>query len=240
MDKQTDGASQSRKEVGGRLSDRAYVAIKEMILDLRLAPGMLISEPELSARLNHTKASVRVAFSRLVQENLVQSVARQGYIVSPLTVHDARNILDLRILLEPRACYEAAGLVTVEDFGDLEQGFLKGYQPTDMETIGPYLAVNKEFRLIPPRAIRNERMVRIISNLLDELGRYLRLSFISHPNRSAQIFEGQRELMNAMIAGKAREAEDIARRQLERTRDKVLEALLSREEILQQPLEIKP
>lgn len=221
------------------LSERAYVEIKRMILDLQLLPGSLISEPELSLKLHHSKASIRVAFARLVQEKLVQSIARQGYVVSPLTVQDARNILDLRILLEPRAAFLAAGLVTAEDFEHVEQGFLKGYQPTDMETIGAYLATNKEFRLIPPRAAKNHRMETMISNLLDELGRYLRLSFVSHPNRSSQIFEGQRELMNALIAGKADEAEQITRKQLERTRQKVLEALLSREEILLQPLELK-
>jgi DNA-binding GntR family transcriptional regulator len=221
----------------GRLSDTAYAEIRRRIIELALRPGSTISEPELSAALGYTKASVRVALLRLSQENLVRPVARQGYVVSPLTIQDARNIFDLRLLLEPRAAHQAAGKLTLDDFREIEPFFVAGYDPDQPETFSGFLAANKEFRLIVPRATGNERLVSIISVLLDELERYLRLSYLATPNRSPVFLTGHRTLVKALIDGAADEAETIMRDQLEVTREAVLQALLSRQEILGKPLE---
>src|SRR5258708_3642585 len=95
--KRSREAGARRGGESGRLSDRAYAEIRRRIIELILRPGSQISEPELSASLRYTKASVRAALVRLAQEKLVRPVARQGYVVSPLTIEDARNILDLRL-----------------------------------------------------------------------------------------------------------------------------------------------
>ncbi|HEX3862622.1 MAG TPA: hypothetical protein VHY35_13100, partial [Stellaceae bacterium] len=72
---------------------------------------------------------------------------------------------------------------------------------------------------------------------LDELERYLRLSYLTQPNRSPTLLSNQRALVRALVEGSADKAEAIMRRQLEDTRENVLQALLSRREILSMPLE---
>ena len=220
-----------------RLSDRAYEVLRRMIIELALEPGRRISEPELSDALGHSKASVRAALLRLSQERLLKPIARQGYEVSPLTIQDARNIFDLRLALEPSAAQQAAGRVRREDFRAVEKAFMVGIQPSKPDSFAKMSSANKEFRLIIARAGGNERLVMIVSGLLDELERYLRISFLEQRSNK-QMLANVRALIDAMVRGDGIAAGEITRQQLTETADRVLAALLSRKQILGQPLAI--
>ena len=54
------------------LADKAYQAIRELIVSLELAPGALIEEPELMERLGIGRTPVREALRRLAHERLVE------------------------------------------------------------------------------------------------------------------------------------------------------------------------
>jgi DNA-binding GntR family transcriptional regulator len=221
-----------------RLSDRAYDELRRMIIDLSLQPGRRISEPELSEMLGHTTASVRAALQRLAQERLVSPIARKGYEVSALTIQDARNIFDLRLALEPSAAHYAAGRVKREDFRAIEKAFAQGFHPSKPESYSRVNAANKELRLIIARVTGNERLVGIVSGLLDELERYLRLSFVQHRAKSEQLAANVRGLIDALVRGDAGAAEEMTRAQLTETADRILATLMSRKQILAQPLDL--
>jgi DNA-binding GntR family transcriptional regulator len=85
------------------LSDRAYYAIRELIVTLELAPGSIVSERELQDRLDVGRTPVREALQRLESERLVEVYPRRGIFVSNV------NVLDLAVLSEVR--------VTLEGFG---------------------------------------------------------------------------------------------------------------------------
>jgi DNA-binding GntR family transcriptional regulator len=223
-----------------RLSDRAYDDLRRMIIDLSLQPGRRISEPELSEMLGHTTAGVRVALHRLAQERLVTPIARQGYEVSALTIQDARNIFDLRLALEPPAAYQAAGRVKREDFRAVEKAFAQGFHPSKPESYSRVNAANKELRLIIARVSGNDRLVAIVSGLLDELERYLRLSFVQQRAKSEQLAANVRALIDALVRGDGKAAEAMTRSQLTETADRILATLSSRKQILAQPLDIDP
>ncbi|MDE3025522.1 MAG: GntR family transcriptional regulator, partial [Acidobacteriota bacterium] len=56
--------------------DRAYLAIRNLIVSLELAPGALIEEPVLMERLGFGRTPVREALRRLAQEQLVEVFPR--------------------------------------------------------------------------------------------------------------------------------------------------------------------
>lgn len=221
-----------------RLSDQAYGEIRRLIIECVLRPGASISEPELSQRLRLNKSGVRVALNRLAEEKLITAVPRQGYLVSPLTIKDARNILELRLTLEPRAAYLAAGRVTAQDFSAIRKQFEKGYTPSRPETISAFIAANKAARIIIANASGNERMAQIIAGLVDELERYLRNGLLLLHNRSDEFFRGHRELVAALVSGRAEEAERLCREQLTSSSKMILESLFDRQEVLEQPLAV--
>ncbi|MFI4986744.1 MAG: GntR family transcriptional regulator [Alphaproteobacteria bacterium] len=218
-----------------RQSDRAYAAIRRLIITCALRPGSSISEPELSQRARRNKAAVRAALIRLSQERLVTPIPRQGYRVAPLTIRDAQNILDLRVNLEPHAARHAAGRVSGGVFAPIRKQFRAGYDPGKPRTVTAFLAANKRFRVLIAEATGNDRLAGIIATLVDELERYLRISLVPR-NRSDQVLAGHEALVEALVRGRAADAETICRRQMQSTRDMIMAALLARDEILSQPL----
>jgi DNA-binding GntR family transcriptional regulator len=83
------------------LSDRAYYAIRELIVTLDLAPGSIVSERELQDRLSVGRTPVREALQRLERERLVEVYPRRGIFVSNV------NVLDLAVLSEVRGTLES-------------------------------------------------------------------------------------------------------------------------------------
>jgi DNA-binding GntR family transcriptional regulator len=99
------------------LSDRAYFAIRELIVSLELAPGSIIHEPELMARLGLGRTPVREALRALMRERLVDVYHRRGMFVSPVDVRDLAGLSEVRLALEPVAARLAAERATSGDRG---------------------------------------------------------------------------------------------------------------------------
>ena len=70
------------------LGDRAYFAIRELVVALELAPGSSVSERELQKRLGVGRTPVREALQRLEGERLVEVYPRRGIFVSNVNVLD--------------------------------------------------------------------------------------------------------------------------------------------------------
>jgi len=97
------------------LSDRAYYAIRELIVTLGLAPGSIVSERELQDRLSVGRTPVREALQRLEQERLVEVYPRRGIFVSNVDVLDLGVLSEVRSVLEGFAARLAAERSTAAD-----------------------------------------------------------------------------------------------------------------------------
>jgi DNA-binding GntR family transcriptional regulator len=97
------------------LGDRAYFAIRELIVTLDLAPGSIISERELQDRLGLGRTPVREALQRLEGERLVEVYPRRGIFVSAVNVRDLGVLSEVRSVLESFAARLAAERSTAED-----------------------------------------------------------------------------------------------------------------------------
>jgi DNA-binding GntR family transcriptional regulator len=97
------------------LSDRAYLAIRELIVSLELAPGSIINEPELMARLGVGRTPVREALRALMRERLVDVYPRRGMFVSSVDVRDLAGLSEVRLAVETAAARLAAERATPDD-----------------------------------------------------------------------------------------------------------------------------
>lgn len=82
------------------LTDRAWRALEEEIVTLKIAPGSIVSEAGLSARLGLGRTPVREALQRLALEGLVQILPRRGIIVSEIDVAAQLRLLEVRREIE--------------------------------------------------------------------------------------------------------------------------------------------
>ncbi len=97
------------------LADRAYLAIRDLIVSLELPPGALIDERRLIESLGIGRTPVREALRRLAQEQLVEVFPRRGMFVTKVDVRDLARISEVRAALEPVAARLAAERATEEE-----------------------------------------------------------------------------------------------------------------------------
>jgi DNA-binding GntR family transcriptional regulator len=72
------------------LSDTAYEAIREAILDLEFQPGEHLSEARLAQHFGMSRTPIREAIRRLTRERLVRVEPKRGIYVSELDIDAAR------------------------------------------------------------------------------------------------------------------------------------------------------
>lgn len=94
------------------LADKAYQAIRELIVSLELAPGAVIDEPELMERLGIGRTPVREGLRRLAHERLVEVYPRRGMFVTGVDVRELARLSEVRAVLEPEAARLAADRAT--------------------------------------------------------------------------------------------------------------------------------
>lgn len=73
------------------LRDRAYESIRDAIVAGELEPGAAVRDADLAERLGLSRAPVREAFSRLVDEGLLESKPQSYTRVTPLMAGEVRD-----------------------------------------------------------------------------------------------------------------------------------------------------
>ncbi|MBL8687861.1 MAG: GntR family transcriptional regulator [Rhodospirillaceae bacterium] len=214
------------------LGDAAYAEIKSRIIDGRLAGGSAVSEAELALALGLGKAPVRAALARLAQDGLVTSVARRGWRIASVTLADILDVFRLRRQLEPMAARLATerGVDSVL-LKRLDVGCKAGYTPGDAASQRVFLAANRAFHLAIAEAAGSPRLLRMLSNLLDEAERALLLG-LALRDRSDEIQHEHQALIDAMAKGDAATAEEIVIEQIDEARDMVVAALMGSPSVL--------
>lgn len=91
------------------LSDRVYELLRRWIVDGELTAGQRLRESEIARRLGTSQAPAREAIKRLVHEGLVRYLPHRGNYVAQVSQEQAREVRDIRLLLEEYAARAAAG-----------------------------------------------------------------------------------------------------------------------------------
>lgn len=79
---------------------QAAEALREAIVDGRIAPGSRITESQLAAELQLSRASARAALHQLAKEGLTSLIPYTGWTVATLSADDAWELYTLRSGLE--------------------------------------------------------------------------------------------------------------------------------------------
>ena len=96
----------------GLLAERAYRALRDRLVTLRIPPGSPIDEDGIGRELQMGRTPVREAIKRLALENLVTVFPRRGTFASAINITDLAHISDVRAQLEGHAAYRAAERIT--------------------------------------------------------------------------------------------------------------------------------
>lgn len=209
----------------------AYERLRGEIIRCRLRPGAEVTEQGLAVGYGFGKTPIREALSRLAQEGLVRAVPRRGYVISPITLKDVQDLSAVRCILEAEAARQAAGRVDGDELRRLDDLCRAGYDPADSDSAAAFLAINREFHVTIARASRNERLVVMIGQLLDEMERLFHLGLVLR-DRSEEMAHEHKSLVDALLAGDADSAGRIAEAQIRAAQKMVIDGFLTSSPVL--------
>jgi DNA-binding GntR family transcriptional regulator len=203
-----------------------YAVLKHEILSCQIAPGTALYEGRLAERLQVSKTPIRDALGMLVHEGFVEVMPRQGYRVTDITLADVHEVFQMRMLLEPAAAELAAERATAAQLKRLQGLAEESYVFGELPTYEEFVVKNREFHVLLAEASGNGRLAAMLRNLLEEMQRLFLFGLDIRDSAEEQIAE-HRELVDALLKGNHHLARDIARRQIETSRKRVMEALLA-------------
>lgn len=143
-------------QVAETLTDRAYRELEEAIVTLRIPPGAMVSEVQLSHRLGVGRTPVREALQRLAREWLVVIMPRRGIFISEIDVARQLRLLETRRVLERLLAQSAARRSTPAQraaFIAIADGMEHAAERTDDTS---FMRLDREFNLLVLNASGNE------------------------------------------------------------------------------------
>lgn len=179
-DIQSNVRKQARRKTGiGRdapLRDQAFEKIKKRIICLDYAPGQYLSEAKVSKELGLGRTPVRQAFDRLMLMNMISILPRKGAIVSPVSLDEVDQIIEVRLVNEAHCTALAAERATAEEIEEMGGILAEAEIASKARDRVRLMELDKEFHSVVARAGRNKVLSDLIANLHD---RSLRFWFIS-------------------------------------------------------------
>jgi len=106
-----------------KAADKAYAALREMIIRLEVEPGTVLDDRILTKKLGIGRTPLREAIHSLAAEKLVVIVPRRGAFVAEIRDGDAWQLYEVRLQAERLAARLAAERVTPEQLERLESLF---------------------------------------------------------------------------------------------------------------------
>lgn len=182
------------------ISHSAYDAIEGAIVRCELAPGALLSDRQLSEALGISRTPVREALQSLESSGLVKRRGRVGWMVAEFNQRDARELFELRRLLEPSGL-ERLSLTweetTTQELASFFDDF-PGQLPPDL--YAEYLERDHEFHKRIVEWSDNTRIVHFYSVVEKQINRIRHYLAPGYEGRMGSVLEEHRWICEAIAA----------------------------------------
>jgi DNA-binding GntR family transcriptional regulator len=157
--------------------NRAYQAIKEMILYNQLAPGQKITYDQLANKLSMSKTPIISALNRLEQEDLVFYIPNRGFFIKELDREELAGLFNIREALEMIAIEESITNIDPQKIEEIEKAMIVHKQKADEEykyhtSSRNRLLLDAKFHLKIVEMSKNNYLLKLLKNLFEQI--YLR------------------------------------------------------------------
>ena len=192
------------------LSNLVYRDLKEKILKNKLLPGDKLIEMEIASNLGVSRTPVREALKKLEEDGLVTSFPRKSYIVSKISVKEAKNLYIVRKSLEPLAVELLAQKGLGENtkyFQDVNEELRLAIENKD-EELAQNLIIEWNMALVS--CLNNEILVEVMNMINKRLYRFGNFIFRDKENYKKHYNNLQRvyELIEEKKPAEARKASE--------------------------------
>ncbi len=207
-------------------AEKAYRRLRLAIVECRLVPGHRLTEASVAKELQVGETPAREALRQLVLEGLVRVTPRHGYTVAPITLRDVHELFELRLMIEPATSAMAARHSQAENQARLYKLSQVGYSDGSQESVRRFLRANTELHLCIAHLAGNQRIAKLLSQLLSESERLINFGMLSHP-QSAQTVDEHKRLLEALQRRDSESARQTMEEHIRGTRQMVVESFIT-------------
>lgn len=196
--------------------EEAYDYIRQRIVENDFRPNEVISENQITEKLNMSRTPVREALKQLEADGLIELRGRET-IVAPLTVDAVQEVYELRSLLETFALKKTINLIPVVRLNEIEEAFERAAAKNDWNE---YLKVDTAFHELITHIAGHPRLAQFLSILNAQTARTRHVSSYN-PYRMSRSIEEHKEIIKWLRQRNLDEAEKSLAYHLQRVYDSV-------------------
>lgn len=205
--------------------NRVYEMVRRDILSCAIVPGAELREADLAERFGVSKSPVRDAMQKLELEGLIVIEPRRGHRVRQVSVSDAADMLELRLILETAGVRKAAVVASDEELAGLDM-----FRDADTTSIPLFTEYNRRFHHHLASLSRNRRLAEEMGRVMDLYERLCMVSLsavVAHDQNEGPLRE-HNDIIDALQARNGNAAARMLKRHIGRSQGQILRALESR------------
>jgi DNA-binding GntR family transcriptional regulator len=206
------------------VASRLVDIVRARILCGAIAPGEPVRQANLAAEFGVSKIPLREALTSLEGEGLLVSVARRGYMVSPLAAAEAIEIFDLRLTLEPLAAVAGARVATDADRDEIKRilGLMnRATRKSDVDAISD---LNRAFHMSMFVPTKYPVTGKMMNTLLTLAQRYVHI-YLMGAGRDKDAQRNHEDMANAWSAGDLPKTLELVTQHIVETKEELVRAL---------------
>jgi DNA-binding GntR family transcriptional regulator len=183
--------------------------LEEQIVYGDLAPGERLIEEDLVRKHDVSRSPVRESFRLLEQDGLVTRESRRGVRVSPISLADLDEVYTCRLALEALAAETAAQHRSDADIAALKRALADLEAAFRTQDPREYFRCNVMLTDQIHLASGNSTLSRLLRSIGKQSLRYRYLAYRHAPEMLPISVEGNREIVDAIIAQRAKHARTL-------------------------------
>lgn len=205
--------------------------LRERILKNELRAGEPLRQEALAEAYGVSRMPIREAFRQLEAEGLVAFHPHRGAVVSAMSIEEAEELFDLRLIIETDLIQRAIENANSDDKAAAEAAFQAvqaAYSSGDEERWG---ALNWAFHRSLYTASNRPRSLALLDGLNANIDRYVRLQLSLERSAPDRANDEHEQLLQAFIGGDAQQARTTLERHIRDARSSLMTALRDRQDM---------
>lgn len=197
------------EEAGVSLNELAYRRFKQALVTLSYKPGEYLNTAQVMNDLDMGRTPINQAIHRLANEGLLQVIPRKGVMVSPLSMDDALELIEVRLANEMLCMRLASQKITdrqIATLTELNRQIEAASQERDRVRM---MTLDHEFHQELAQIAGNNMLADILSVLHARAQRFW-ASTLSREGHMREVIDEHRAIIAALAAQDSAAAAEAA------------------------------
>lgn len=190
---------------GLSLNEQAYRLFKQALVTLSYKPGEYLNTAQVMNDLSMGRTPINQAIHRLSNEGLLQIIPRKGVMVSPLSIDDALELIEVRLANEMLCMRLASQRISAQDISELEGINQQIVLASELRDRDQMMLLDNQFHQLLAKVAGNKMLMDILSVLHAQAQRFW-ASSLSKEGHMQEVIQEHRAIIRALAAQDAQSA----------------------------------